>query len=59
MSRSISFTRSIKEATFVSYFLQHLREQKLDLDQIAECFCQDSGIQVSADTPDHSDKNAE
>ena len=45
---SINFTRSIKEATFLSYLLQHLREQKLDLDQVAECFCADSGIQDSS-----------
>ena len=53
---SINLTRSIKDATFMSYFLQHLREQKLDLDQIAECFCVDSGIQVSSETPKHSKK---
>ena len=53
---SIYFTTSIKEATFVSYFLQHLREQKLDLDQIAECFFADSGIQVSSETPEHFKK---
>ena len=51
-----NITRSIKEATFISYFLQHLREQKLDLGQIAECFCVDSGIQVSSQTPAHSKK---
>ena len=30
---SINCIRSIREATFVSLFLQHLREQKLELDQ--------------------------
>ena len=44
---SIKFTRSIKEAAFfVSYFLQHLREQKVDLDQVAEFFCVESGTQL-------------
>ena len=38
---SINFERRIKEATFISYLLQHLGEHKRDLDQIAE-----SGIQV-------------
>ena len=53
---SINFSRSIKEATFISYLLQHLRQHKLDLDQIAECFCADSGIQVSSEPPEHSKK---
>ena len=51
---SIIVARSIKEAAFISYFLQHLREQKLNLDQFAECFCADAGIQVSSETPEHS-----
>ena len=45
---SINFARSIKEATFISFLLQHVREHKLDLDKIAECFCADSGIQVAS-----------
>ena len=53
---SINFARSIKEATFISYLVQHVREHKLDLDQIAECFCADSGIQVSSSTPESSKK---
>ena len=32
---SMNLTSSIKEATFISYLLQHLREHKLNLDQIA------------------------
>ena len=51
-----NFSRSIKEATFISYLLQHLREHKLDLDHIADCFCADSGIQASSETPEHSQK---
>ena len=54
--RYVSFARSIKEATFISYLLQHLREHKLDLDRIAECFCADSGIQVSSTTPENAKK---
>ena len=53
---STNFARSIKEATFKSYLLQHVREHKLDLDQVAECFCADSGIQVSSSTPESSKK---
>ena len=53
---SINFARSINEATFISYLLQHVREHKLDLDQVAECFCVDSGIQVSSSTPASSKK---
>ena len=53
---SINFARSIREATFISYLLQHVREHKLDLNQIAECFCTDSGIQVSSSTPESSKK---
>ena len=45
---SINFARSIKEASFISFLLQHVREHKLDLDQIAECFRADSGIQVAS-----------
>ena len=52
----MNFARSIKEATFISYLLQHARAHKLDLDQIAECFCADSGIQVSSSTPESSRK---
>ena len=55
---SVNFSRSIKEATFTSYLLQHLREHKLDLEQITECFCADSGIQVSSATPENSKKTA-
>ena len=33
---SINFARSIKEATFISFLLQHVREHKLDFNQIAE-----------------------
>ena len=40
--------KGIKEATFVSFLLQHVREHKLDFDQISECFCADSGIQVTS-----------
>ena len=36
---SINFTRSINEATFISYILQRIRVSKLDLDQIADSFC--------------------
>ena len=45
---SINFARSIEEATFISFLLQHVREHKLDLDQGAERFCADSGIQVAS-----------
>ena len=51
---SLNFARSIQEAMFISYLLQHVREHKLDLDQIAECFCAVSGIQVSSPTPESS-----
>ena len=54
---SINFARSIKEATFISYLLQHVREHKLDLGQIAECFSADSGIHVSSSTPESSKKS--
>ena len=53
---SINLARSIKEATFISYLLQHVREHKLDLNQVAECFCVDSGIQVSSSTPESPKK---
>ena len=53
---SINFARIIKEATFISHLLQHVREHKLDLDQIAECFCANSGIQVSSSTRESSKK---
>ena len=32
---SVNFARSIKEATFISFMLQKIRESKLDLDEIA------------------------
>ena len=50
---SINFARSMKEATFISFLLQH----KLDLDQIAECFCADSGIQVASSMAENSKKS--
>ena len=53
---SFNFARSIKEAMFISHLLQHVREHKLDLDQIPECFCADSGIQVSPSTPESPKK---
>ena len=54
---SINFARSIKEATFISPLLQHVREHKLDLDHIAECFCADSGIQVASSMAENAKKS--
>ena len=54
---SINFARSIKEATFTSFLLQHVREHKLDLDQIAECFCANSGIQVASSMAENAKKS--
>ena len=54
---SINFARSIKEATFILLLLQHVREHKLDLDQIAECFCVDSGIQLASSMAENAKKS--
>ena len=54
---SINFARSMKEATFISLLLQHVRELQLDLDQIAECFCADSGIQVASSMAENAKKS--
>ena len=54
---SINFARRMKEATFISLLLQHVREHKLDLDQIAECFCADSGIQVASSMAESAKKS--
>ena len=54
---SINFARSIKEAMFISFLLQHIREHKLVLDQIAECFCADSGKQVASSMAEKKAKN--
>ena len=54
---SINFARSIQEATFISPLLQHVREHKLDLDQIAECFCAGSGIQVASAMAENAKKS--
>ena len=54
---SINFARSIKEATFISFRLQHVREHKLDLDQIAACFCADSGMQVASAMAENAKKS--
>ena len=54
---SINFARSINEATFISFLLQHVREHKLDFDQIAECFCADSGIQVASSMAENAKKS--
>ena len=43
---SVNFARSIKEATFISFMLQKIRESKLDLDQIADAFCTQNGPTV-------------
>ena len=55
---STNFARSIKGATFISFLLQHVREHKLDLDQIAECFCADSGIQVASSVAENAKKSS-
>ena len=54
---SINFARSITEATFISFLLQHVREHKLDLNHIAECFCADSGIQVASSMAENVKKS--
>ena len=54
---STNFARSIKGATFISLLLQHVREHKLDLDQLAECFCADSGIQVASSMAENAKKS--
>ena len=53
---SINFARSIREATFISLLLQP-REHKLDLDQIAECFCAGLGIQVESSMAENAKKS--
>ena len=54
---SINFATSIKEATFISFLLQHVREHKFNVDQIAECFCADSGIQVASSMAENAKKS--
>ena len=54
---SVNFARSIKEATFISFMLQKMRESKLDLDQIAETFCEQSNLSVDNSEPDAHQKN--
>ena len=51
---SVSFSRSIKEATFISYLLQRVRETKIDLDSIAESFCQQHNL-----NPDSADSESQ
>ena len=54
---SLNFARSRKEATFISFLLPYVCEHKLDLDQIAECFCAHSGIQVASAMAENGKKN--
>ena len=55
---STNFARSIKEATGLSFLLQHVREHKPDLDQIAECFfCADSAIKVASSMAENAKKS--
>ena len=51
---SVSFSRSIKEATFISYLLQRVRETKIDLDSIAESSCQQHNL-----NPDSADSESQ
>ena len=51
---SVHFSRSIKEATFISYLLQRVRETKIDLDSIAKSFCQQHNL-----NPDSGDSEAQ
>ena len=54
---SINLARSIQEATFISFLLQHVREHKLDLDQSAERFCAESGIRVTSTMAENAKKS--
>ena len=54
---SVNFARSIKEATFISFMLQKIRESKLDLDSIAENFCTQSGVNIDTSEPDSQQKS--
>ena len=49
---SVNFARSIKEATFISFTLQKIRESKLDLDEIALAFCVQNGATVDVSEPE-------
>ena len=51
---SINFAPSIKEATFLSYTLQQIRDGKLDLDQVADTFCQQNNF-----APDSTDTESQ
>ena len=54
---SVNFARSIKEATFISFMLQKIRESKLDLDEIAHAFCAQSGTTVDVSEPEAHQKS--
>ena len=54
---SVNFARSIKEATFISFMLQKIRESKLDLDEIALAFCVQNGATVDVSEPEAQQKS--
>ena len=54
---SVNFARSIKEATFISFMLQKIRESKLDLDEIAHAFCIQNGTTVDVSEPEAHQKS--
>ena len=54
---SVNFARSIREATFISFMLQKIRESKLDLDEIALAFCVQNGATVDVSEPEAQQKS--
>ena len=54
---SVSFARSIKEATFISFILQKIRESKLDLDELALAYCVQNGATVDVSEPEAQQKS--
>ena len=55
---SILFARDIKEATFMSFFMQKFRESKADLDQFAEVYCDQQGITADSSLNESAQKSA-